>query len=98
MEKSISPPPHLKPLDIIHVRGVYAVLQLHCVVLEIRLSHTPLPSHTHRAQKQRLWEKSCKWIATHESRVRVETRRMAGEDFEVWMWIQVSGGGEGGGE
>ena len=29
--------------------------------------------------------------------MRVETRRMAGEDFEVWRWIQVSGGGEGGG-
>ena len=57
-------------------------------------THTPL-SLTHRVQKQRLWEKSCQWIATHESRVRVETRRIAGEDLEVWRWIQVSGRGGG---
>ena len=48
-------------------------------------------THTHRKQKQQLWEKSCQWIATHESRVRVENRRMAGEDFQVWRWIQVRG-------
>ena len=26
-------------------------------------------------------------MATKESRVRVETRRIAGEDFTVWRWI-----------
>ena len=43
----------------------------------------------------------------HESRVRVENQRIAGEDFDVWRWIQVdppqteipwSTGGMGGGE
>ena len=29
--------------------------------------------------------------------MRVETRRIAGEDLEVWRWIQVSGRGGGGG-
>lgn len=41
-----------------------------------------------RKSKQQLWEKAVHWIASHESRVRVETRRIAGEDFEVWRWIQ----------
>ena len=26
--------------------------------------------------------------------MRVETRRIAGEDLEVWRWIQVSGRGK----
>ena len=30
--------------------------------------------------------------------MRVETRRIAGEDLEVWRWIQVSREGQGGGE
>lgn len=41
-----------------------------------------------RKAKEQLWNKAIYWIASHESRVRVETRRIAGEDFEVWRWIQ----------
>lgn len=43
----------------------------------------------HRQQKQHIWEKAVDWLATQESRVRVETRRIAGEDFIVWRWIQA---------
>lgn len=42
-----------------------------------------------RKAKEQLWGKAVDWIACHESRVRVETRRIAGEDFEVWRWIQA---------
>lgn len=41
-----------------------------------------------RNQKQRVWQKACEWLAVHESRVRLENRRIAGEDFQVWRWIQ----------
>lgn len=37
-----------------------------------------------------IWDKSVKWIAKRESRVRVETRRIAGEDLLVWRWIDHS--------
>ena len=61
----------------------------------------------------KIWEKACQWLAEHESRVRVEKQRIAGEDFDVWRWIQVDppqtetpwltggqrgGGGGGGGQ
>lgn len=45
----------------------------------------PLP---HRLRKQAVWERAVDWIARHESRVRVEEGRIAGEDFTVWRWIQ----------
>ena len=52
--------------------------------------HTHTHSHnTHRKRSGRIWEKACLWIAEHESRVRVENQRIAGEDFQVWRWIQV---------
>ena len=35
-----------------------------------------------------VWDKAVDWIAHHESRVRVEEGRIAGEDFTVWRWIQ----------
>lgn len=41
-----------------------------------------------RDRKQRTWEEACAWIAKFESRVRVERQRIAGEDFDVWKWIQ----------
>lgn len=41
-----------------------------------------------RLRKQAVWERAVDWIARHESRVRVEEGRIAGEDFTVWRWIQ----------
>ena len=43
-----------------------------------------------RKGKEGVWQKAVDWVASHESRMRVETRRIAGEDFLVWRWIQVS--------
>ena len=42
-----------------------------------------------RKRSGKIWEKACQWVAVHESRVRVENQRIAGEDFQVWRWIQV---------
>jgi hypothetical protein len=41
-----------------------------------------------RKAKEGLWDEAVQWIACNESRVRVETRRIAGQDFQVWRWIQ----------
>jgi len=35
-----------------------------------------------------MWRKACEYIAHHDSRVRVEHQQIAGEDFQVWRWIQ----------
>ncbi|XP_071810292.1 inner nuclear membrane protein Man1-like isoform X2 [Asterias amurensis] len=44
----------------------------------------------HRREKQRLWDKAVLFINTHESRVRMETQQIAGEEFLVWRWILPS--------
>ncbi len=41
-----------------------------------------------RKQSDAVWKQACEWISKNESRVRVENRRIAGEDFLVWRWIQ----------
>ena len=42
----------------------------------------------YRQSKEKLWDKAVMWIATNESRVRVETRMISGEQYDVWNWIQ----------
>ena len=42
----------------------------------------------YRKGKEGVWSKACEWISKNDSRVRVENRRIAGEDFLVWNWIQ----------
>ncbi len=41
-----------------------------------------------RKRNEGIWKKACEWISKNESRVRVENRRIFGEDFLVWRWIQ----------
>ena len=53
------------------------------------LTHLHTRMHTHRKHKLKIWAKACQWLTEHESRVRVENQRIAGEDFEVWRWIQI---------
>ncbi len=43
---------------------------------------------TPRKRNDTVWKQACEWISKNESRVRVENRRIAGEDFLVWRWIQ----------
>lgn len=37
----------------------------------------------------KIWQKAVQFLNSSDSRVRVETQRIAGEDFEVWRWIGV---------
>lgn len=46
----------------------------------------------YRAQKQALWDKAVKFLSANESRIRVETQKIHGEEFAVWRWLQVDWG------
>ena len=37
----------------------------------------------------KVWQKAVDFLNSSDSRVRVETQQIAGEDFEVWRWIGV---------
>jgi membrane protein Man1 len=37
-----------------------------------------------------VWDKAVKFIEANESRVRLETQVIEGEEFDVWRWIHVS--------
>ena len=39
---------------------------------------------------QALWDKAVKFLSASESRIRVETQKISGEEFAVWRWLQVS--------
>nr|CAB3263414.1 inner nuclear membrane protein Man1-like [Phallusia mammillata] len=43
-----------------------------------------------RRKLKKVWEKAVHFISASESRIRVETQRVSGEDFLVWRWIQVT--------
>ncbi|XP_065903524.1 inner nuclear membrane protein Man1-like isoform X2 [Dysidea avara] len=40
-----------------------------------------------RVHKAQIWQKAVDWIANSETRVRVESQMIAGEQFTVWRWI-----------
>ena len=42
-----------------------------------------------RKKMARIWRKAVAFLNSSDSRVRVETQRIAGEDFDVWRWIGV---------
>ncbi|XP_077995938.1 inner nuclear membrane protein Man1-like [Glandiceps talaboti] len=42
-----------------------------------------------RKKLQPLWNKAVEFLESSESRVRVESQCISGEDFAVWRWIQV---------
>ncbi|XP_050413817.2 inner nuclear membrane protein Man1 [Patella vulgata] len=48
-----------------------------------------------RRELQPIWNKAVKFIEDNESRIRLETQNIQGEEFEVWRWIQtVPNGGK----
>jgi len=47
-----------------------------------------LPSE--RGHMKKIWERAVQFIAEHESRVRVEMRRVQSEDFPVWYWLEAA--------
>lgn len=36
-----------------------------------------------------IWEKAVKFIEANESRIRVESQAIQGEEFLVWKWLPV---------
>jgi len=44
---------------------------------------------TDRQRLSKAWNRAVRFLSANESRIRVESQRIAGEDFEVWRWIQI---------
>ncbi|XP_065669546.1 uncharacterized protein LOC100215426 isoform X2 [Hydra vulgaris] len=42
-----------------------------------------------RKEMAKTWQKAVEFLSSSDSRIRVETQRISGEDFEVWRWIGV---------
>ncbi len=40
-----------------------------------------------RKAKQKVWDMAVNFLAANESRIRVESQRILGEDFDVWRWL-----------
>jgi hypothetical protein len=55
----------------------------------VAISHVfdTLIDHSQRKSQKQLWQKVVKFIADHESRIRVETQLINGEETLVWKWI-----------
>lgn len=45
---------------------------------------------TDRQKKFKAWNRAVRFLSANESRIRVESQRIAGEDFEVWRWIHIA--------
>lgn len=43
-----------------------------------------------RQKKFKAWTRAVRFLSANESRIRVESQRIAGEDFEVWRWIHIA--------
>ncbi|KAG5267264.1 hypothetical protein AALO_G00219820 [Alosa alosa] len=41
-----------------------------------------------RKKMKKVWDRSVKFLAANESRIRTETQRVEGADREVWRWLQ----------
>ena len=44
---------------------------------------------SNRKKKARAWNKAVEFLSSTDSRIRVETQTIAGEEYEVWRWIGV---------
>ena len=42
---------------------------------------------------QGLWDKAVSFLSANESRIRVETQKISGEEFEVWRWLPACANG-----
>lgn len=40
-----------------------------------------------RKAKQKVWDMAVNFLAANESRIRVESQRILGEEFDVWRWL-----------
>ncbi|KAK2184900.1 hypothetical protein NP493_249g07019 [Ridgeia piscesae] len=81
------------------VEQIIDILQKHCEENDGKDGMKPYLAIPHvrdmliapaeRAQKQATWDKAVKFLSANESRVRVETQKIHGEEFAVWRWLQV---------
>jgi hypothetical protein len=55
----------------------------------VAISHVfdSLIDHRERKTKKPIWDKLVKYISDHESRIRVETQYIDGEETSVWRWV-----------
>ena len=45
---------------------------------------------SNRQRLSKAWNRAVRFLSANESRIRVESQRIAGEDFEVWRWIHIA--------
>jgi len=80
------------------VEKIIGVLQDHHAQSKKENSHDPpylavqhvrdqLLPPSHRKKLQPIFEKAFEFISAHESRIRLETRLIHGDEFEVWQWL-----------
>lgn len=86
------------------VEKIIDILKCHCEALARQDEDTYLAVQHVRdqllppAQRKQLlttWEKAAKFIEDNESRIRLETRTIEGEEFQVWRWLpNLNNGGK----
>ena len=47
----------------------------------------------YRKKMQGLWDKARDFLSANESRIREETQKISGEEFEVWRWLPACANG-----
>ena len=71
---------HTDSLNDSHIEGYIAIPHLRDMLIAPHERHS----------KQNLWKRALDFLLAKESRLRSETQVVAGEEFEVLRWIQVS--------
>ena len=71
---------HTDSLTDSHIEGYIAIPHLRDMLIAPHERHS----------KENLWKRALDFLLAKESRLRSETQVVAGEEFEVLRWIQVS--------
>ncbi|XP_065184560.1 inner nuclear membrane protein Man1-like [Sycon ciliatum] len=80
----------LKHLQQVHAASLSGSSDTSSSAVPISHVRDALLPPAERQSQSAVWEKAVTWINQRESRVRIETRRIAGEDFIVWRWIPIA--------
>lgn len=67
-------------------------VQLVCLHVESVAHFTSF--YSFRKKMAKVWNKAVKFLNSSDSRIRVESQQIAGEDFEVWRWIGITSVGD----
>ena len=71
-----------------HMYILETLFMLRIKIFEIVKKNVFLFSNRQRLSKA--WNRAVRFLSANESRIRVESQRIAGEDFEVWRWIHIA--------